>query len=177
MGILSACMLVYHVHAWYFWRSEEEFRSPELQSVVSCHVGDRNRVQDFWKSSQSFYHRAISRFSHSWYGSISSPDPSFSVHVLVCLSILHPLTAPAMFRGLFRSWYTIRYGFELNLSTSPYTRITDTYYPPPTSFSLKYPCYNKTKSLSFKTAIFEIQQPYYHPTNLSWKLANVPILF
>lgn len=41
----------------------------------------------------------------------------------------------------------------------------------------KYSCYNKTKNLSFKTAIFEIQKPYYHPTNLSWKLANVPICF
>lgn len=49
-------MSVYHVHAWCPWRSEEKLRSSELQSqaIVSCHVGDGNQTQVFWKGSQEF---------------------------------------------------------------------------------------------------------------------------
>lgn len=33
MGILSACMSVHYVPAWFLWRLEEDIRSPETQGT------------------------------------------------------------------------------------------------------------------------------------------------
>jgi purine-cytosine permease-like protein len=52
IGILSACMFMYHEYAWYSRRSEEGVRSlgTALQTVVSYHVGTGNQTQVLWKS-------------------------------------------------------------------------------------------------------------------------------
>lgn len=45
---------VYHVCAWYPWRSEESIRLPrtKLKMGVTCHVHDGNKTQVHWKNVQ-----------------------------------------------------------------------------------------------------------------------------
>ena len=38
MGVLHACMSVYHLHAWYPQRPEDGFRSPETGVAGACEL-------------------------------------------------------------------------------------------------------------------------------------------
>jgi hypothetical protein len=51
---VTECMYVYHIHAWYPWRSEEVLGplDLELQMVVSLRVGVGNQTQVPQESNQ-----------------------------------------------------------------------------------------------------------------------------
>lgn len=45
MSISSACVSVYHVHAWYFWKPEESIRSPGTDGFEPpCGTGNQIQV-------------------------------------------------------------------------------------------------------------------------------------
>lgn len=50
MKILSACMSVHHMHAWFLTSSEEDSESSETGVVDSC-VGARNRALVLWENN------------------------------------------------------------------------------------------------------------------------------
>jgi hypothetical protein len=53
MGILPACLYVYHMPAWGSWNKTFYFLELELWMVVNLHVDARNWAQVLWKSSSA----------------------------------------------------------------------------------------------------------------------------